>query len=179
MLNCIQMLDSPPCLIGWETHDEGDMDTNADTSSWSGTGQMAWVSTEEAARLVVNNNATDFTPETFDDIYEKVWNDQHAFAIIQGVGNGEGNAKGAQNGHGYCVNKDAKACSFKKNKKQCKKDGLCDWDGTACSDMTSSLMEQVGNAVNIQPKSAAHQDVTKKISAIVTAGLILLWLGTM
>ena len=77
MLNCIQMLDSPPCLIGWETHDEGDMDTNADTSSWSGTGQITWVSTEEAARLA-NNNATDFTPETFDDIYEKVWNDQHA-----------------------------------------------------------------------------------------------------
>lgn len=75
MLNCIQMLDSPPCLIGWETHDEGDMDTNADTSSWSGTGQITWVSTEEAARLA-NNNATDFTPETFDDIYEKVWNDR-------------------------------------------------------------------------------------------------------
>ena len=38
-------------------------------------------------------------------------------------------------------------------------------------------MEQVGNAVNVQPKSAAaHQDATK-ISAIVTAGFILIWLG--
>ena len=100
-----------------------------------------------------------------------------------GADNGKydkGKAKGAQNGHGYGVNKDpkVKACSFKKKKKQCKKDGLCDWDGTACSDVTSSsLMEQVGNAVNVQPKSAAaHQDATK-ISAIVTAGLILIWLG--
>ena len=77
---------------------------------------------------------------------------------------------------GYGVNKDPKGCSFKKKKKQCKKDGLCDWDGTACSDASSSLMEQVGNAVNVQSKSAAHQDATK-ISAIVTAGLILIWLG--
>ena len=100
--------------------------------------------------------------------------------IQGGADNGkydEGNAKGAQNGHGYGVNKDPKACSFKKDKKQCKKDGLCDWDGTACSDMSSSLMEQVGNAMNVQPKSAAaHQDATK-ISAIVTAGFILIWLG--
>ena len=44
--------------------------------------------------------------------------------IQEGADNGkydEGNAKGAQNGHGYGVNKDPKACSFKKNKKQCKR----------------------------------------------------------
>ena len=64
-------------VIGWETHDEGDVHPNADTSSWSGTGKATWVSTEEAARLL-NKNANDFTPEMFDEIYEEVWNDHHA-----------------------------------------------------------------------------------------------------
>ena len=67
------------CYLGWEVHDEGDLHPNADTSSLSATGQMTWVSSEEAA-LLLNNNASDFTPETFDEIYKKVWNDHHAFA---------------------------------------------------------------------------------------------------
>ena len=69
-------------LNGWETHDEGDLSPNVDTSSWAITGQMTWISTEEAARLL-NNNANDFTPEKFVQIYEKVWNDQHAYAAAQ------------------------------------------------------------------------------------------------
>lgn len=65
--------------IAWETHDEGDLHPNADTSSWSGTGQVTWLSKEEAAALL-NNDAADFTPEKFVEIYEKVWNDHHAYA---------------------------------------------------------------------------------------------------
>jgi len=72
-------------FLAWETHDEGDINPNADTSSWSGTGQITWVSKEEAAALL-NNDATDFTPETFDDIYEKVWNDHHAYAESTSTG---------------------------------------------------------------------------------------------
>jgi len=64
-----------PAIV-WENHDEGDLHPNAETSSLSGTGQATWVSTEEAARIL-NNNATDFTSEMFDKIYEKVWNDNH------------------------------------------------------------------------------------------------------
>ena len=71
-------LSSMPYL-GWETHDEGDLSPNADTSSWTATGQVTWLSTEEAAALL-NNDAADFTPETFVEVYEKVWNDQHAYA---------------------------------------------------------------------------------------------------
>ena len=62
--------------IGWEVNDEGDLHPNADSSSWSGAGQVTWVSKEEAA-LLLNNNATEYTPETFVEIYEKVWNDEH------------------------------------------------------------------------------------------------------
>jgi len=65
-------------IIAWETHDEGDLSPNADTSSWSGTGKATWVSKEEAANLL-NANAADFTPAKFVEIYEKVWNDQHEY----------------------------------------------------------------------------------------------------
>jgi len=65
-------LSSMPYL-GWETHDEGDDHPNAHTSSWSGTGQMKWLSAEEASLFVVTN----YTGENFDMIYEKVWNDEH------------------------------------------------------------------------------------------------------
>ena len=64
-------------FLAWEVHDEGDMATNADTSSFSMVGQITWVSTEEAA-LLLNNNASEFTPEKFDEIYEKVWNINHS-----------------------------------------------------------------------------------------------------
>ena len=75
-------------LNGWETHDEGDLSPNADTSSWSGTGQVTWISTEEAAALL-NNDAADFTPESFDEIYEKVWNDHHAATSTGGESTNE------------------------------------------------------------------------------------------
>ena len=39
---------------------------------------MTWISTEEAAALL-NNDAADFTPEKFDEVYEKVWDDHHEY----------------------------------------------------------------------------------------------------
>ncbi|KAL7534576.1 hypothetical protein ACHAWF_004873 [Thalassiosira exigua] len=58
--------------MGWEVHDEGDIHPNADTSSWSQLGGLSWISAGEAASLL-NNNATDLTPEAFRDIYREVW----------------------------------------------------------------------------------------------------------
>jgi len=65
--------------LGWETHDEGDVHPNADTSSWSQSGQMKWLSTEEAALFVV----TDFNQVNFDKIYEKIWNDEHQVEEVE------------------------------------------------------------------------------------------------
>ena len=58
--------------LSWEEHDEGDTHPNAATSSWSGATKSAWISVDEAASLL-NNNAEDFTPEKFTDIYTEVW----------------------------------------------------------------------------------------------------------
>ena len=66
--------------IAWETHDAGDKSPNADTNSFAATGQVTWVSKEEAASLL-NHNATEYTPANFDEIYEKVWNKHHAYAM--------------------------------------------------------------------------------------------------
>ena len=63
--------------LGWETHDEGDVHPNADTSSWPQSGQMKWLSTEEAALFVV----TDFNQVNFNKIYEKIWNDEHQVEV--------------------------------------------------------------------------------------------------
>ena len=59
-------------IIGWEVHDEGDTSPNAATSSWSGAGKHSWIPVGEAARLL-NNNAEEFTPEKFSNIYKDVW----------------------------------------------------------------------------------------------------------
>ena len=59
-------------LMGWEVHDEGDTSPNAATSSWSGATKISWIHVDEAASLL-NNNAEDFTPEKFTDIYAEVW----------------------------------------------------------------------------------------------------------
>ena len=59
-------------ILGWEVHDEGDTSPNAATSSWSGFGKISWISVDEAASLL-GNDAEDFTPEKFTDIYAEVW----------------------------------------------------------------------------------------------------------
>ena len=69
--------DSTMSYLGWETHDEGGVHPNSDTSSWSQSGQMKWLSTEEAALFVV----TDFNQVNFNKIYEKIWNDEHQVEV--------------------------------------------------------------------------------------------------
>lgn len=66
----------------------------------------------------------------------------------------EGNAKGIQNGIGFGVGKDPKACA-NKSKKHCKKDDACKWDDDACVTRTAvfPLMEQIAN--EFQPSSAS------------------------
>ena len=59
-------------ILGWEVHDEGDTSPNAATSSWSGFGKISWIPVDEAASLL-GNDAEDFTPEKFTDIYAEVW----------------------------------------------------------------------------------------------------------
>ena len=59
-------------ILGWEVYDAGDTSPNADTSSWSGVGKISWTHVDEAASLL-GNDAEDFTPEKFTDIYAEVW----------------------------------------------------------------------------------------------------------
>ena len=58
--------------IGWEGHDEGDMSTNAATSSWSAFGVFTWMSVEEVAQLF-NTSTDEFTPDKFKQVYMDTW----------------------------------------------------------------------------------------------------------
>jgi hypothetical protein len=62
--------------IGWEGHDEGDMHPNAATSSWSGSGELTWMSVEEVAHLF-NTTVHEFTPDTFKQAYFDTWIKDH------------------------------------------------------------------------------------------------------
>ena len=62
--------------IGWEGHDEGDMHPNAATSSWSGFGEMTWMSVEEVAQLF-NTSTDEFTPDKFKQVYFDAWIKSH------------------------------------------------------------------------------------------------------
>ena len=60
--------------IRWEGHDEGDMASNAATSSRSNFGEITWMSVEEVTQLFNTTVAVDeFTPETFNQVYEDAW----------------------------------------------------------------------------------------------------------
>jgi hypothetical protein len=50
--------------LGWEGHDEGDLNPNAATSSFSFYAEETWLSVEEVAQLF-NTSVDDFTPEKF------------------------------------------------------------------------------------------------------------------
>ena len=65
-------------IIVWEGHDEGDMNPNAATSSWSGFGEMNWVSVDEVAQLF-NTSVDEFTPETFKQVYLDTWIKDHEY----------------------------------------------------------------------------------------------------
>ena len=64
--------------IGWEGHDEGDMNANAATSSWSTFGDITWVPVEEVAQLL-NTSTDEFTPDKFKQVYMDTWIKGHEF----------------------------------------------------------------------------------------------------
>lgn len=57
---------------GWEVHDAGDKSPMAASTSYSFVGSVEWATVEDAAR-VLNMDPNEFTPEAFDDLYQKVW----------------------------------------------------------------------------------------------------------
>ena len=63
-------------FISWEGHDEGDMNPNAATSSFSGFSELTWMSVEEVAQLF-NTSVDEFTPETFKQVYLNTWIKDH------------------------------------------------------------------------------------------------------
>ena len=64
-------------VIGWEGHDEGDLSTNAATSSFSGVAEFIWTSVEDVAKLL-NTTAAELTLDTtFKDVYANVWIKEH------------------------------------------------------------------------------------------------------
>ncbi|KAL7548252.1 hypothetical protein ACHAWF_011546 [Thalassiosira exigua] len=70
--------DGRPSMNGmvWETHDEGDMDSNAATSAWSSVRRYDWLTVSEAASLI-GTIATSLTPEIFDEVYANTWLKTH------------------------------------------------------------------------------------------------------
>ncbi len=62
--------------IAWEGHDEGDMASNAATSSVSTFGEITWMSIEEVAQLF-NTTVDTFSPEKFKQVYEEAWIKEH------------------------------------------------------------------------------------------------------
>ena len=63
-------------FLYWETHDEGDLSPNAATSAHSAFGQLVWISTEDAAKIL-NMTTDELTPEAFNDIYAETWIKSH------------------------------------------------------------------------------------------------------
>ena len=62
--------------IAWEGHDEGDMSSNAATSSFSAFGEFTWLSADEVAQLF-NTSVDEFTPEKFKQVYLNTWIKDH------------------------------------------------------------------------------------------------------
>mmetsp|Transcript_20425 Transcript_20425/g.47963 ORF Transcript_20425/g.47963 Transcript_20425/m.47963 type:complete len:320 (+) Transcript_20425:140-1099(+) len=68
-------------LIGWEVHDEGDLNPNAASSSFSSVGRVQWISANETAALM-DMDVTELTPEQFMPMYKKVWTENHEMEAI-------------------------------------------------------------------------------------------------
>ncbi|KAL7541200.1 hypothetical protein ACHAWF_008313 [Thalassiosira exigua] len=63
--------------LGWEADDESDITIpNATASSNSNFRKITWISVDEAASLL-SQNATEFTPDAFDEVYKEVWSKNH------------------------------------------------------------------------------------------------------
>jgi len=66
-------------VMGYEVHDEGDPTPNAGTSSWVGVANNEWVSAQATSELIMVD-AAELTPANFANVYEQVWEKQHAAA---------------------------------------------------------------------------------------------------
>jgi len=66
-------------VIGYEVHDEGDPTPNAGTSSWAVVCDAEWVSAQVTSELTMVD-AAKLTPANFANVYEQVWEKQHARA---------------------------------------------------------------------------------------------------
>ena len=63
-------------FISWEGHDEGDMNPNAATSSFSSFAELTWMSVDEVAQLF-NTSVDEFTTENFKQVYFDTWIKDH------------------------------------------------------------------------------------------------------
>ena len=98
--------------------------------------------------------------------------------------------KGGENGKGFGVGKDPKACSAIKKENKCGKVASCKWEDGKCSGkkggglgvdyLEASASENVEDPMKIQPNSAAAipqvASVTK-VSAAVLAAFFMMWFG--
>ena len=66
-------------VIGYEVHDEGDPTPNAGTSSWAAVTNTEWVSAQATSELTMMD-AAKLTPANFANVYEQVWEKDHAAA---------------------------------------------------------------------------------------------------
>ena len=97
----------------------------------------------------------------------------------------EGNTKGGENGKGFGVGKDPKACSAIKKENKCGKVASCKWKGDKCSqlgavEVFASTSENVEDPMKMQPNSAAavpQVASATKVSAAILAAFIMMWFG--
>jgi hypothetical protein len=73
--------------IGFEVHDAGDTSPMAASTSYSFVGSIEWATVEDAAHIL-NMDPNEFTPETFADLYEKVWLADEGHRANHGGGGG-------------------------------------------------------------------------------------------
>jgi hypothetical protein len=69
-------------MIGWEGHDEGDTSPDAATSSFSVSGDFTGLTVEEVAQML-NRSVGEFTPETFKQVYQNAWIQDHEFEAAE------------------------------------------------------------------------------------------------
>ena len=101
----------------------------------------------------------------------------------------KGNTKGGENGQGFGVGKDPKACSAIKKENKCERVESCKWKDDKCSDKKegfgalewlASASENVEDPMKMQPNSAAavpQVASATKVSAAVLAAFVIMWFG--
>ena len=103
----------------------------------------------------------------------------------------KGNAKGGENGKGFGVGKDPKACSAIKKENKCERVAPCEWKDDKCSAdkkgelggivfIGASASENVEDPMKMQPNSAAvvpQVASATKVSAAILAAFVMMWFG--